>query len=349
MTTFAYRLATCLPAWTAVALWPVVGAAQMDEALAKSADWTPPAAVEVEARALEWLNAHKADDAMRSRFAEIWAEDLPAETTLLQKLASTFALVDPRAAELVALCAGPRDALIAPSMPWLMDSSVDPFEAHNLRLLYGRWLVHEAMYDESLVYLASLEPKDVVAPATLLFFQGVAYHALVEKEKGLAVLRRLLDGAEQSPRRYAAVARLMQEDLDGVEPDTLDHIARRMDDIHRRLDLGRAGPKVRGIEDGVIDSLDKLIKRLEDQQQQQSGGGGGGIQSGAPASDSQIVGGKGPGNVDRKDIGDKSGWGSLPPKQREEALQQIGRDFPAHYREVIEEYFRRKAATEKQP
>ena len=55
---------------------------------------------------------------------------------------------------------------------------------------------------------------------------------------------------------------------------------------------------------------------------------------------------KGPGKVDRKNIGSKSGWGSLPPKEREEALQQIGRDFPSHYRDVIEEYFRRLASEE---
>ncbi len=58
------------------------------------------------------------------------------------------------------------------------------------------------------------------------------------------------------------------------------------------------------------------------------------------------MGGKGPGEVDRKNIGGSSGWGSLPPKEREEALQQIGRDFPSHYRDVIEEYFRRRAGEE---
>ena len=49
---------------------------------------------------------------------------------------------------------------------------------------------------------------------------------------------------------------------------------------------------------------------------------------------------KGPGRVDPKDIGSSSGWGDLPPKQREQALEQLGREFPAHYRELIEQYFR---------
>ena len=109
-------------------------------------------------------------------------------------------------------------------------------------------------------------------PASLLFYQSVVYHALLNKESGLKSIDQLLQGAEASPRRYVALARLMQEDLKGLEDDTLDHIARRMDDIRRRLDLGRAGPKVRKEEDGVIESLDKLIKKLEDQQQEQAGG-----------------------------------------------------------------------------
>jgi hypothetical protein len=36
----------------------------------------------------------------------------------------------------------------------------------------------------------------------------------------------------------------------------------------------------------------------------------------------------------------------MPAKEREQALQDVGRDFPSHYREVIEEYFRRLAAEE---
>jgi hypothetical protein len=33
----------------------------------------------------------------------------------------------------------------------------------------------------------------------------------------------------------------------------------------------------------------------------------------------------------------------LPPKERQEALQQISKELPAHYREAIEEYFRKLA------
>lgn len=54
--------------------------------------------------------------------------------------------------------------------------------------------------------------------------------------------------------------------------------------------------------------------------------------------------GKGPGEVAKKPIGNQRGWGDLPPRQRQEALQQIGKDFPAHYRDMIEQYFRKLAS-----
>ena len=62
--------------------------------------------------------------------------------------------------------------------------------------------------------------------------------------------------------------------------------------------------------------------------------------------DSQIAELKGPGKIDHKDIGHNAGWGNMNDKDREKAMQEIGREFPSHYREVIEEYFRRLAAEE---
>ena len=59
--------------------------------------------------------------------------------------------------------------------------------------------------------------------------------------------------------------------------------------------------------------------------------------------DSQIGGTKGPGQVDPRRLASENEWGRLPPKKRQESLQGIAKDFPGHYREVIEGYFRRLA------
>ena len=55
--------------------------------------------------------------------------------------------------------------------------------------------------------------------------------------------------------------------------------------------------------------------------------------------DSMPGGGTGPGDVDSKQLANKRRWGDLPPKERQEALQQLGKEYPSHYRSVIEEYF----------
>jgi len=263
---------------------------------------------------------------------------------LLVRLGRTFALVDANAAKLMTLCSEPRSQVAPPPQAWLRDARTPRVFANNLRLLFARWLIEASLYDEAAEQISDLTPNDVVAPASLLFHQSVVYHALLNKESGLKSIDVLLQGADATPRRYVALAQLMQSDLMGLEEDTLDHVVRRMEDVRRRLDLGRAGPKVRKVEKGVIETLDKLIKKLEDEQDKENGGSAGGVQSNRPAQESRIAGGKGPGEVQKKNIGSESGWGDLPPKEREEAMQQIGREFPSHYQDAIEQYRRRLAA-----
>lgn len=315
-----------------------------------AAQWKVPAPEKVKAMAFAWLAAQQAGEATLAEAEALWAQlaEQPTEVDLLRCLAQTLALADENARRLVALCSGPKTSVILPPQAWLFDKAVDPLVAHNLRLWYGRWLVHEGLFDEALEALAGLEPQQVVAPATLLFYRSVAHYCLLDKEAGLRLVAQLLERSELSPRRYVALARLMEEDLQSLDEDSLDHIARRMGDVERRLGLGRAGKKVRDIEDGIIESLDKLIKRLEQQQGSGAGSGAGGgyqdnIRSSRPAPDSFPIGGKGPGEVERRPIGTESDWGNLPPKERDETLQRIGRDFPSHYRDVIEQYFRRLA------
>jgi hypothetical protein len=302
----------------------------------------------VRANVFAWLEDMKADEAIMGKATALWpvdTKDLSGDE-LLDRVARVFSAADERAREVTATCAGPPSKMVPPSYPWLTSRESPDFLANNLRLLYGRWLAQGRFYDEAREYLNGLEPSDVVDPASLLFYQSVVSHRLLDQESGLKTMGLLLDGAENSPRRYESVARLMQSDLEDLKEDTLDHISRRMEDTERRLDLGRAGSRVREIEQGIIESLDKLIKELEERQQQQDGGAANNLQSRAPAPDSRIMGGRGPGQVVKKDIGADSGWGNLPPKQRERALQQIGREFPAHYRDVIEQYFRKLAGEE---
>ncbi len=337
------------PMFIVLSMLAPIDFAQAPAALSNTPAWQAPTVEAIKTEALAWVEEKHADAEMKAKATELWS-NLPAdlgEEESLDRLAETFALADGNARKLAALCSRPRSQLILPPQPWLMDPQTSPFMAHNLRLYYACWLVRQSLLDEALEQLSGMQVADVVAPSVLLFYQSVVYHKLLERDSGLKTLDRLLQGPDSSPRRYRTVAKLMREDLEDLEEDSLEHIARRMDDIHRRLGLGRAGPKVRTEEDGVIASLDKLIKKLEDQQQQQQQQqqqSSNRPQSANPTQDSTFKAGKGPGDVEKKNIGSKNGWGDLPPKEREEALQQIGRDLPANYRDVIEQYFKRLAS-----
>lgn len=243
-------------------------------------------------------------------------------------------------------------------LSWVEGEDVDPFVRDAVRLQAARLLVEEGLYEEALRVLdgtddhpaARADLSRSVDPARQLFLQAACLHWLLQADRATDALERLLERSDEIPVRYERMARLMLEDLSSLENDSLDHIARRMRDVTRRLSFGRAGARTREVQDGVIESLDKLIAKLEQQQQDQNaqgggaGGGAGGGSGSRPMQDSMPAGGTGPGEVTKRDLGEPADWGNLPPREREAALQQIGREFPPHYREAIEQYFKRLAA-----
>jgi hypothetical protein len=314
--------------------------------------WSTPEESAVQRQLNHWLDEREATAATRDQIKTIWEAAVTSgeADSQLDQLAASFALADDRAAEIIKLCSTPQQSPKLPDFAWLADEATPLFERANLRLFLGRWMIRNQLFDEALAQLETLEPNQVVDPAGLLFYQAIVYQRMLKKEPGLRTIDRLLEKPDVLPKRYVSLGRLLQADLKQLKDDSLDHISRRMDDVERRLDLGRPGPKTRDVEDGVIKSLDKLIKELEEQAAAAAAAAGAQntIRSSSPAPDSKPMGGKGPGQVARKDIGNQDGWGELPPKQRQEALQQIGRDFPAHYRDLIEQYFR-ELATEDQP
>ena len=235
----------------------------------------------------------------------------------------------------------------------LANGSIPTWLRADLQLICCRYMVHHGLYDEALQRLLPLAQESTSDPATWLFCMGVCQHHLMQRTACLETLEKLLERETELPTRYAIVARLMQADIKPYKEDSLDEIARMMNDVERRLALGRAGKTVRDKEQAIVDKLDKMIDKLEQQQQQQQqqkkGGGNAKGQKPNPGSkpmdDTQIAGEKGPGDVDQKDIGSGSGWGDLPAAKRQEALQNITKDLPSHFREVIEAYFKRLASS----
>ena len=334
--------------WAAGAASETRGTSGPEADFAREPSWRPTDPAAVRKRVAESLGRlPPADVEAETRLDATWSAVAAGRGDMLDAVLESIAAREPRAAALAAAVG--RNA--AADAAWLDEPQVETFLRDAVRLWWGRELVRRDRFDEALPLLGGLDLATSVDPAALLFHRAACQHALLDADGAIESLDRLLEREAELPARYARVARLLRADAAGIERESLDHIARRMRDVGRRLELGRTGTGTRELQDGVIASLDKLIKKLEDQRQQQQnqggGGGGGGAGQGGqgtPMDDSRIAGGKGAGDVQNRDIGAADGWGNLPPHQREEALQQIGREFPPHYREAIEQYFKRLAA-----
>jgi hypothetical protein len=319
--------------------------------------WQLPQYSDVRELVDQWVDDVQPTNEVTQRVDELWPEesgdegaDATAELDLLDRLAETMAAVDERAAELVRLCRADYAGPELPDASWLAEGDVPPLVRDNLRLYYARWLAQHKLYDETISELKGLSPDDVVDPSSLLFYRMIAYQQLVQPDEARAALVQLMEHRDQLPRRYQQLGQLLERDLESLDDESLDHIARRMNDIRRRLAYGRAGEHVQEIERGVVESLDRTINELEEKQQQsQQSQASGTPQPSQPMQDSRLAELHAPMEVDQRDIGHSSGWGDLPPKEREQALQAIGRDFPAHYRDLIEQYFRELAAESTPP
>jgi len=346
MTRFVFATFTAFLAGLFIAVAHLCAADDLE----RRATWSIPSTADVKARLDDYLVTKKLDETTRLKIEALWpdeAQPVPS-AELLDRLTASLAVVEPKAAEIVAACRDHAVPLPLPKFDQETDLALPPLVRDNLKLLVARSLAQHDLVDESLEILKGVGPENVADPATLLFYQAVGQHRLLKKDDCLATVTRLLEREADLPRRYATIARLMEADIKPLKEDSLDEIARMMDDIRRRLALARAGKVVRDEEDAVISKLEKMIDELEKQRQErqrmrQQANNPRGNRPNNPLQDSQAAQLKAPGDVDPKNIGKRDGWGNLPPKERQEVMQQIGRELPAHFRETIEEYFKRLA------
>src|SRR5262249_46829077 len=123
----------------------------------------------------------------------------------------------------------------------LKDTKKPAFLRANLALAYAKALAGRKVYEEALESFAVVKPDAVVDPAAYLFHKAVCEHALMLKDQADQTIDRLLVDVTDSPERYRMVAALMHFDMLTWQEKDLGWIARKMDNIQRRLDLKRGG------------------------------------------------------------------------------------------------------------
>jgi hypothetical protein len=214
-------------------------------------------------QAQDWLkDVGKTDAATQKVFADLWDGD----RTVLDKVTETLCLGDPRARALLEEARDPKSAAPTEVPSLIKDRKLNSFFRANLALAYGKALSNRRIYEEALETLDAVKAEQVVDPASFLFHKAVAEHALTKSRDATNTIVRLLDDVTDAPERYKMVAALMVFDIMSWKDKDLGSIARKMDNIERRLDLSRGGPKTQKLQKEVIARLDELIKEKENQQ-----------------------------------------------------------------------------------
>ena len=203
-------------------------------------------------------------------------------------------------------------------------------------------------HEESLSFLKKFNP-DKAQYNEYCFLMAVNYFSLNDKQNAGKWLSNLLDSFEPLEVRYKSVATLMIEDLKSWS-DELGDVKRDMIISSDRLENSNGGPETQKIQQRIVDKLNKIIKEKEDAGK--GGGDGDGDSDGKgngksknkspsqnPLEQSQIQEGGGPGKIDEKKLkGFAQNWGTMPPAVRAQALQDITRDVPQKYRQLVEDY-----------
>jgi hypothetical protein len=234
-----------------------------------------------------------------------------------------------------------------PAQPQALILALADSDVGETRAQIAHRLRQARYYEESLAWSDGVDANKIASGAQLLFNRAVAQHALVQPEaaqKTVAELRKL---PGKLPRRYEELAKLIERSAARTAKTPLRGISQRMGDVDRRLELGRTGEPEIALEQTVLDELDKIINKLQEQQnqqqQQQQAASAAAMPSASPPQESQPGDFKGPGKVATRRLATGGEWGALPPAERARVTQQLSRDFPAHYRELIEAYYKQLA------
>ncbi|MFO0919022.1 MAG: hypothetical protein U0872_11990 [Planctomycetaceae bacterium] len=281
--------------------------------------YATPRADDVRSKVLIWVAEQPGGGAeQKAALQQLWAEDEHAidREELLDRVIDSFALFDARIAELAEACRRGSLTEPVPGVDFVKDIQ-DPFVRANVRLFAGERLVERLLFDEADAALADVDPRQVVDPPALFFHRAVAAQGLLEISSALEALKALQERTEDVLLRYATTAALMQAELQNLQEKSLGEVARMMSDSERRLDLGRAGEKVQGVQERIIANLDELIKKWR------SNPAGSGRsrsrnsnQSDSPAQDSSVSKRDGARKYRSKQLSKQGRWGICPTKNK---------------------------------
>jgi len=200
----------------------------------------------------------------------------------------------------------------------------------------------------------------------MLFLLGFTQANTMQYGPAERSLGYFLQHAPDAPERFRTSAAQMLTELQRRVPGRLPDVYDLMQYAHREMALGDTNDDVIRSQDEAIRLLDQMIQQSEQQEQQGKGKGGGGKSSGKNRKDSARRGARqadtprdrtetnrdddGRGIEKRLERARRArpgdAWGRLTPKEREQVLQSLQKQFPTQYRELVEQYYRQLSRDE---
>lgn len=183
------------------------------------------------------------------------------------------------------------------------------------------------------------------------FMLGYCQVHNLEYEQAFATFEDFLANHPNAPERLRNAAVQILTELSRRAPGRLGDVRDLLNYARRKIGNGLTDDPVLDRQDEAIALLDVLIEEAEEQEKSQCGGGdgdGGGKKGGGAGGNKPSGGAKrstmpsGSGRVgELRRTRAKPGemWGKMPPKQREQILQALQKEFPSQYRELLEQYY----------
>lgn len=202
-------------------------------------------------------------------------------------------------------------------------------------------------YERAYALLQTIDSK-YVDYSQYFYQKALCEFATLQKDKCLKSLDKFY-GSFQAPERFHRMAELMRVDIEGWQDRDLGDVARRMRESADRLEVAKGGKVTQHKQKEIVDILDELIKSKQDKIDEDKKLAEKKIAEGnkipgtdiKPQDDSKIETNGGPGEVLEKQLKHyQSIWGQLSEKERARAIQNLTRDVPPKYREMVESYFK---------
>ena len=315
------------------------------------------------------LGCLKADDADYSKnqvvesFIELFPNEKDALSTALQEnLIESNALTAPLrriypdfAKELMSAA---DDTSVGIDQLSKLSNTEDNFlEAESLYYL-SRLLIGEGRYEESLPNLEKIRIKlknNTLRYGEVLYYKGLCYSNMLQRTAASDSLNDFVDNfPDESPRLIGAALDIIAS-LERVNRGSIDDVATHMEFSRRKLDLEDVGENTQVAQGKIVEMLDELIKRAEEQenppppnpnsspsQGNSSGQAGNGQGNGQNNSQQGNPNAQTPPRVVRRVRGAaESAWDDLRKRDRgAEALGALKSKYPARYKILVEQYYR---------